>query len=117
MIPSLKGPETHGFGLAKFRCPKVSIKGLRAPYTSVLPLRTEESCRSGIFACCRVSTAKRVTSGWRSDYSILLICCQIAASLPLGLNEAGWHDKAGKPLVYSRLNEQWRAWKRAKGES
>ena len=33
------------------------------------------------------------------------------------LNEAGWHDKAGKPLVYSRLNEQWRAWKRAKGES
>ena len=33
------------------------------------------------------------------------------------LNEAGWHDKAGKPLVFSRLNEQWRAWKRAKGES
>ena len=33
------------------------------------------------------------------------------------LNEAGWHDKAGKPLVYSCLNEQWRAWKRAKGES
>ncbi len=33
------------------------------------------------------------------------------------LNEAGWHDKTGKPLVYSRLNEQWRAWKRAKGES
>ena len=33
------------------------------------------------------------------------------------LNEAGWRDKAGKPLVYSRLNEQWRAWKRAKGES
>ena len=33
------------------------------------------------------------------------------------LNEAGWYDKAGKPLVYSRLNEQWRAWKRAKGES
>ena len=33
------------------------------------------------------------------------------------LNEAGWRDKAGKPLVYSCLNEQWRAWKRAKGES
>ncbi len=33
------------------------------------------------------------------------------------LNEAGWRDKADKPLVYSRLNAQWRAWKRAKGES
>ena len=37
----------------------------------------------------------------------------IAASM----NEAGWRDRNGKPLVYSRLNEQWRAWKRAKGES
>ncbi len=33
------------------------------------------------------------------------------------MNEAGWRDRNGKALVYSRLNEQWRAWKRAKGES
>lgn len=33
------------------------------------------------------------------------------------LNEAGWRDKKDRPLVFSRLNEQWRAWKRAKGES
>ena len=84
MIPSWNDPETHGFGPAKFRCPKVSIKGLRTQYTSVLPLRTEESCRSCVFACCRVSTTKQVTFSWRSDYSILLICRQIVASLPLG---------------------------------
>ena len=33
------------------------------------------------------------------------------------LNEAGWRDKKDRPLVFSRLNEQWRAWKRAKGGS
>lgn len=27
------------------------------------------------------------------------------------LNDAGWRDKKDRPLVYSRLNEQWRVWK------
>ena len=27
------------------------------------------------------------------------------------LNEAGWWDRNGKPLVFTRINEQWRAWK------
>ncbi len=27
------------------------------------------------------------------------------------LNDAGWRDKKDRPLVFSRLNEQWRVWK------
>ena len=32
------------------------------------------------------------------------------------LNEAGWRDKKDRPLVYSRLNEQWRIWKREQNQ-
>ena len=29
------------------------------------------------------------------------------------LNDAGWRDKKDRPLVFSRLNEQWRVWKQS----
>ena len=32
------------------------------------------------------------------------------------LNEAGWRDKADKPLVFTRINEQWRRWKQEQNQ-
>jgi hypothetical protein len=29
------------------------------------------------------------------------------------LNDAGCRDKKDRPLVFSRLNEQWRVWKKS----